>query len=94
VECLNVVYGTMVVALLYYKKFVKSLVNHNFKLNPYNGCVANKIVKGSKLLCAFMLMTARSPMSIQKWLMRLSTSSVFGNDFGLFTQRTVYCYYA
>jgi len=34
VECLNAVYGTMVAALLYYKKFVKSLVKEGFKLNP------------------------------------------------------------
>jgi hypothetical protein len=34
VECLNAVYGTMVAALLYYKKFVKSLTKHGFKLNP------------------------------------------------------------
>ncbi len=27
VECINVVYGTMVAALYYYKKFVKSLVS-------------------------------------------------------------------
>ncbi len=45
VECLNAIYGTMVAALVYYKKFVKSLVKQGFKLNPYNGCVANKIVK-------------------------------------------------
>ncbi len=44
VECLNAVYGTMVAALLYYKKFVKSLKSKGFKLNPYDGCVANKIV--------------------------------------------------
>ncbi len=30
VECLTTVYGMMVAALLYYKKFVKSLVNHGF----------------------------------------------------------------
>ncbi len=46
VKCLNAVYGTMVAALLYYKKFVKSLVNYSFKLNQYDGCVLNKIVKG------------------------------------------------
>ena len=34
VECLNAVYGTMIAALLYYKKFVKSLTKHGFKLNP------------------------------------------------------------
>jgi hypothetical protein len=53
VECLNAVYGMMVAALLYYKKFVKSLVNHGFKLNPYNGCVANKIVKGKQITVCF-----------------------------------------
>ncbi len=40
-------------ALLYYKKFVKSLVNHGFKLNPYDGCVANKIVKGKQITVCF-----------------------------------------
>ncbi len=54
VECLKAVNGTMVAALLYCKKSVKSLQNHGFKLNPYNGCVANKTVKGKQILCAFM----------------------------------------
>ncbi len=34
VECLNAIYRTMVAALLYYKKFVKSLTKQGFKLNP------------------------------------------------------------
>jgi hypothetical protein len=54
VECLNAVYGMMVAALLYYKKFVKSLNQQGFKLNPYNyGCVANKIVKGKQIPICF-----------------------------------------
>jgi len=53
VECLNAVYGTMVAALLYYKKFVKSLTKQGFKLNPYDGCVANKIVKGKQIIICF-----------------------------------------
>ena len=52
-ECLNAVYGTMVAALLYYKKFVKSLTKHGFKLNPYDGCVANKIVKRRQIIICF-----------------------------------------
>jgi hypothetical protein len=44
-ECLNAVYGTMVPALLYYKKFVKILKSKGFKLNPCDPCVANKIVE-------------------------------------------------
>jgi hypothetical protein len=49
VECLNATYGMVVAALPYYKKFVKSLVNHGCKLNPYDGCVANKTVKGKQI---------------------------------------------
>ena len=43
----------MVAALLYYKKFVKSLKSKAFKLNPYDGCVANKIVKGKQITICF-----------------------------------------
>jgi len=53
VECLNAIYGTIVAALLYYKKFVKSLTKQGFKLNPYDGCVANKIVKGKQITICF-----------------------------------------
>jgi hypothetical protein len=52
VECLNAVYGTMVAALLY-KTFVKSLTKQGFKLNPYDGCVANKIVNGKQITICF-----------------------------------------
>jgi hypothetical protein len=43
----------MVAALLYYKKFVKSLVKQGFKLNPYDRCVANKNVKGKQITVCF-----------------------------------------
>jgi hypothetical protein len=53
VECLKAVYGTMVAALLYYKKFVKSLKSKGFKLNPYNPCMANKIIEGKQIMVCF-----------------------------------------
>jgi hypothetical protein len=53
VECLNAVYGMMVATLLYYKKFAKSLLKEGFKLNPYDGCVANKIVDGKQVTICF-----------------------------------------
>jgi hypothetical protein len=53
IECLNAVYGTMVAALLYYKKVVKSLKAKGFKLNPYNPCVTNKIVDGKQVTVCF-----------------------------------------
>ena len=39
--------------LLYYKKFVKSLKSQALKLNPYEECVANKIVKGKQITVYF-----------------------------------------
>jgi hypothetical protein len=45
VQCLNAIYGTMVAAFLYYKKFMESLTKQGYKINPYNRCVANKVVK-------------------------------------------------
>jgi hypothetical protein len=53
VECLNTVYGTMMAALLYYKKFAESLKSTGFKLNPYDPCVANKIVQGKQITVCF-----------------------------------------
>ncbi len=32
---------------------MKSLVKQGFKLNPYDGCVANKIVKGKQITMCF-----------------------------------------
>jgi hypothetical protein len=44
VQCQNVLYGTMVAGLLYYRKFAKSLTDIDFTINPYDPCVANKII--------------------------------------------------
>ena len=43
----------MVAALLYYKKFVKSLTKKAFKLNPYDVCAANKTVNGKQITICF-----------------------------------------
>ncbi len=49
VQCLNTVYGTIVAALLYYKKFVKSHTKQGYMINPYDGCMANKVIKGKQI---------------------------------------------
>ncbi len=51
--CHNAVYRTIAAALLYHKKFVRSLTKHGFKSNPYDWCVANKIVEGKKITICF-----------------------------------------
>jgi hypothetical protein len=53
VQCQNALYGTMVVSLLYYRKFTKSLASVGFKINPYNPCVANKTVDGTQMTICF-----------------------------------------
>ena len=49
VRLLNALYGIIKAALLFYKRFVKDLQSIGFVLNPYDPCVANKIVKGKQL---------------------------------------------
>jgi hypothetical protein len=49
----NALYGTMVASLLYYRKFTKSLIGRGFELNPYDPCVANKIIEGKQMTICF-----------------------------------------
>ena len=48
-EALNALYGIMKAALLFYQNFVNNLKSIGFELNPYDPCVANKIVDGAQL---------------------------------------------
>jgi hypothetical protein len=43
----------MVAALFYYKKFVKNLKKQGYNINPYDGCIANKVVKGKQVTICF-----------------------------------------
>lgn len=49
VQCQNALYGTMIASLLYYRKFVKSLTDIGFTINPYDPCVANKMIEGKQM---------------------------------------------
>jgi hypothetical protein len=49
VQCQNALYGTMVASLLYYWKFVNSLTDIDFVINPYDLCVANKMIEGDQM---------------------------------------------
>jgi hypothetical protein len=49
VQCQKALYGTMVASLLYYRKFTKSLTDIGFELNPYDPCVANKMIEGKQM---------------------------------------------
>jgi len=53
VQCQNALYGTMVASLLYYRKFTKSLTDAGFEINPYDPCVANKMIEGKQMTICF-----------------------------------------
>jgi hypothetical protein len=53
VQCMNALYGSMIALVLFYKKFVNSLKEHRFSMNPYDACVANKTVNGKVLTICF-----------------------------------------
>ena len=43
-RCLNAIYGTMIASLLYYFKFRRTLDRNDFIVNPYDPCVANRVM--------------------------------------------------
>ena len=46
VRLLKALYGTLKVALLFWKNLSKNLQEWGFKINPYYWCVANKMING------------------------------------------------
>ena len=51
--CENAIYGTLIASLLFYNKFVKTLTRNGFELNPYDACLANRMVDGKQQTCGF-----------------------------------------
>ena len=46
---LKSMYGTLTAPLLWYNLFASKLIKERFTLNPYDLCVANKMVNGSQM---------------------------------------------
>jgi hypothetical protein len=49
VQLEKAVYGMMKSALLFYHKLVTDLTSLSFEINPYNPCVANKLINGKQI---------------------------------------------
>ena len=43
-QCLNAIYGKVLASLLFYCKFCGTLMRNDFALNPYEPCVANRMI--------------------------------------------------
>ena len=91
VQCQNALYGTMVAILLYYCKFTNSLTYIGFKMNPYDLCVANKMIDGQQMTICYhvddcKLSHRRSKFNDRmiKWL-RQEYEIIFGDGSGKMT---------
>jgi hypothetical protein len=91
VQCQNALYGTMVASLLYYRKFTKSLTSFGFEINPYDPCVANKIVDGTQMTICFHVddcklshRSSRANDNMIDWL-RQEYESIFEDGSGRMT---------
>ena len=48
VRMIKALYGMMIASILYYKKFRRDIEEIGFEVNPYDICVANRIVRGKQ----------------------------------------------
>ncbi|CAJ1935837.1 unnamed protein product [Cylindrotheca closterium] len=53
VRVLRAIYGMLEASMLWYKKLRGDMEKHGFIFNPYNGCIANKIVNGKQQTIQF-----------------------------------------
>jgi Reverse transcriptase (RNA-dependent DNA polymerase) len=49
VHITKAIYGLLASAMLFYRRFTKDLTEFGFKINPYDPCVANKLVDGEQM---------------------------------------------
>ena len=49
VELVKALYGTIRAALIFWRKITKQITKWGFTVNPYDWCVANKMLRGSQL---------------------------------------------
>ena len=52
-QCHNALYCMMAESLLYSCKFTKSLIDVGFNINPYDPCVANKMINGQQMTICY-----------------------------------------
>ncbi|CAJ1934800.1 unnamed protein product [Cylindrotheca closterium] len=53
VRVLRAIYGMLEASMLWYKKLREDMEKHGFVFNPYDGCIANKIVNGKQQTIQF-----------------------------------------
>jgi hypothetical protein len=83
VKLMKLIYGLLKSALLFYQKFVDNLKSYSlpFIINPYNSCVANATVTGSKMMVTWHIDDLKTshidPFQVTKFAAYLAT--IYGN---------------
>jgi hypothetical protein len=83
----------MVTSLLYYHKFVKSLMDIDFAIIPYDPCVANKTIEGQQMTICFhaddckLSRCKKKVMDIIIEYLRQEYDSIFEKGLGAMTVR-------
>jgi hypothetical protein len=82
VKLQKALYGCLRSALLFYEKLVGDLKSQGFELNPYDPCVANKIINGHHLTLAWHVddikMSHKDPKEVSKVITWLK--SIYGDN--------------
>ena len=82
-------YGTLKAALLFYNKLVEVLLSWGFELNPYDPCVANKMINGNQCTILWhvddLKISHVDPVEVTKIINMMS--SVFGKEAPLTVRR-------
>ena len=75
VICKKAIYGTMNAALLAYKKLAKLFRKWDFKMNPYDACVWNKMVNGKQFTIVFhiddLMLSNKNPNIVTLYIRKL-----------------------
>jgi hypothetical protein len=83
--------ATMVASLLYYRKFVKGLMDIDFVINPYDLCVANNMIKGEQMTICFHVDDCKLSHRKTKFMdiiieyLRQEYESIFEEGYGAMT---------
>jgi hypothetical protein len=85
VKLQKALYGCLRSALLFYLKFVGDIESQGFTLNPYDLCVANKVINGKKITAVWHVEDIKMSHVDEKEVSKLITwlKSVYGEDMGL-----------
>ncbi|MDG7001629.1 MAG: hypothetical protein JRN15_21230, partial [Nitrososphaerota archaeon] len=86
VELLKALYGTLRAARLFWEKLSGKLIEWGFTMNPYDSCVANKMMNGKQLTVVWHvddLKVSHKEMQVLKWF-----AGMLNEEFGKETSIT------